>query len=117
MSKLTLIHNPRCSKSREVLKIIEDNGVDIEIVKYLETPLTKDEIKELLEMLEINARDLMRTKEEIYKELNLKDVNSEDMLIDAMAQYPKLIERPIVIKDTKAMIGRPPSKIIDFLGL
>ena len=66
-------------------------------------------------MLGINARDLMRTKEEIYKELNLKDVTDEEKLIEAMAEHPKLIERPIVIKDGKAVIGRPPSKIVDFL--
>ena len=115
MSKLTIMHNPRCSKSREALKILEENGVNAEIVKYLETPPTKEEIKELLKMLGINARDLMRTKEEIYKELNLKDVEDEEKLIEAMAEHPRLIERPIVIKDGKAVIGRPPSKIIDFL--
>ncbi len=110
------MHNPRCSKSREAVKILEENGVNAEIVKYLETPPTKEEIKELLKMLGINARDLMRTKEEIYKELNLKDVTDEEKLIEAMAEYPRLIERPIVIKDGKAVIGRPPSKIIDFLN-
>ncbi|WP_297485242.1 arsenate reductase (glutaredoxin) [Sulfurimonas sp.] len=115
MSKLTIMHNPRCSKSREAVKILEENGVNAEIVKYLETPLTKEEIKELLKMLGINARDLMRTKEEIYKELNLKDVEDEEKLIEAMAEHPRLIERPIVIKDDKAVIGRPPSKIVDFL--
>jgi len=115
MSKLTLMHNPRCSKSREALKILEENGIDAEIVKYLETPPTKEDIKNILKMLGINARDLMRTKEDIYKELNLKDVTDEEALINAMAEHPKLIERPIVIKDGKAVIGRPPSKIVDFL--
>ena len=115
MSKLTIMHNPRCSKSREALKILEENGINAEIVKYLETPPTKEEIKELLKMLGINARDLMRTKEDIYKELKLKDVDDEEKLIEAMAEHPKLIERPIVIKDGKAVIGRPPSKIVDFL--
>ncbi len=109
------MHNPRCSKSREALKILEENGINAEIVKYLETPPTKEEIKELLKMLGINARDLMRTKEDIYKELKLKDVDDEEKLIEAMAEHPKLIERPIVIKDSKAVIGRPPSKIVDFL--
>jgi len=115
MSKLTIMHNPRCSKSREALKILEENGLNAEIVKYLETPPTKEEIKELLKMLGINARELMRTKEDIYKELRLKDVTDEEKLIEAMAEHPKLIERPIVIKDDKAVIGRPPSKIVDFL--
>ncbi len=116
MSKLTIMHNPRCSKSREALKILEENGINAEVVKYLETPLTKEEIKELLKMLGLNARDLMRTKEEIYKELNLKNVEDEEKLIEAMAEHPRLIERPIVIKDAKAVIGRPPSKIVDFLN-
>jgi len=115
MSKMTLLHNPRCSKSREALKILEENGIDAEIVKYLETPPTKEDIKNILKMLGINARDLMRTKEDIYKELKLKDVTDEEALINAMAEHPKLIERPIVIKDGKAVIGRPPSKIVDFL--
>ena len=115
MSKLTIMHNPRCSKSREALKIVEENGINAEIVKYLETPPTKEEIKELLKMLDINARDLMRTKEDVYKELHLKDIRDEEKLIEAMAEHPRLIERPIIIKDGKAIIGRPPSKIVDFL--
>ena len=115
MSKLTLLHNPRCSKSREALKILEENGINAEIVKYLETPPTKEDIKNILKMLGINARELMRTKEDIYKELKLKDVTDEEALINAMAEHPRLIERPIVIKDGKAVIGRPPSKIVDFL--
>jgi len=115
MSKLTIMHNPRCSKSREALKIVEENGINAEIVKYLETPPTKEEIKELLKMLDINARDLMRTKEDVYKELHLKDITDEEKLIEAMAEHPRLIERPIIIKDGKAVIGRPPSKIVDFL--
>ena len=116
MSKMTLLHNPRCSKSREALKILEENGIDAEIVKYLETPPTKEDIKNILKMLGINARELMRTKEDIYKELKLKDVTDEEALINAMAEHPRLIERPIVIKDGKAVIGRPPSKIVEFLN-
>jgi len=115
MSKTIIMHNPRCSKSREALKILEENGVNAEIVKYLDTPLNKDEIDNLLKMLGINARDLMRTKEDIYKELNLKDVSDEDTLINAMVENPKLIERPIVIKGNRAVIGRPPSNIVAFL--
>jgi len=115
MSKTIIMHNPRCSKSREALKILEENGVNAEIVKYLDTPLNKEEIENLLKMLGINARDLMRTKEDIYKELNLKEVSDENVLINAMVENPKLIERPIVIKNNKAVIGRPPSKIVEFL--
>jgi arsenate reductase len=116
MSKLTILHNPRCSKSREALKILEENGVNAEIVKYLDTPPSEEEIRNILKMLGISARELMRTKEAIYKELNLKDVTDEDALIKEMAEHPKLIERPIVIKDGKAVIGRPPEKVLDLLG-
>ena len=115
MSKLTLMHNPRCSKSREALKILEENGIDAEIVKYLETPPTKEDIKNILKMLGINARDLMRTKEDIYKELDLKNEHDEEKLLDAMVENPRLIERPIIIKGDKAIIARPPEKAKEFL--
>ncbi len=115
MSTLKIYHNPRCSKSREALKLLEENGAQTEIIKYLDTPPSEEEIRTILQMLGINARDLMRTKEAIYKELNLKEVSDEDALIKAMAEHPKLIERPIVIKDNKAVIGRPPVKVLDLL--
>ena len=116
MSKVTIWHNPRCSKSRNAATLLEEQGVDAEVVKYLETPPSKDEIKEVLKMLGISARELMRTKEAIYKELGLKDVEDEEKLIEAMVEHPKLIERPIVIKDGKAAIGRPIEKIVDLLN-
>ena len=115
MSKITLWHNPRCSKSRNAAALLEEKGVEAEVVKYLDTPPSKDEIKALLMMLGITARELMRTKEAIYKELGLKDVEDEEKLIEAMAENPKLIERPIVIKDGKAAIGRPIENIIELL--
>ena len=115
MDKLTILHNPRCSKSREALKILEQNGINAEIVKYLDTPPSEDELRNILKILGINARDLMRTKEDIYKELNLQEVQDEDALIKAMAEYPKLIERPIIIKDNKAVVGRPPSKVLELI--
>lgn len=115
MEKITIWHNPRCSKSREALKIAEENGVEKEIVKYLEATPSTQEIKELLTMLNISARELMRTKEEIYKTLDLKNVTDEEALIQAMAENPKLIERPILIKENKAIIGRPTSVIANFL--
>ncbi len=113
--KLTIWHNPKCSKSRQALEILNEKGVDAEVVKYLETTPSKEEITEVLAKLNISARDLMRTKEDIYKELKLKDVTDEDALIEAMVQNPKLIERPVVITDKKAVIGRPPEKILDIL--
>ena len=115
MEKITIWHNPRCSKSREALKIAEENGVEKEIVKYLEATPTKEELKKVLAMLGLSARELMRTKEEIYKELDLKNVSDEEALLDAMVTNPKLIERPVIIKGDKAIIGRPTSIIAEFL--
>jgi len=115
MSKVTIWHNPRCSKSRAAAQLLEEKGVEAEVVKYLDTPPTKEEIEAVLKMLGISARELMRTKEDIYKELGLKEVEDEAKLIEAMVEHPKLIERPIVIKDGKAAIGRPIEKIIALL--
>ena len=116
MSKIQIWHNPRCSKSRNALALLEEKKIDAEVVKYLETSHTHDEIAGLLKMLGLSARELMRTKEDIYKELNLKDENDEGKLIDAMVKNPKLIERPIVVKDGKAVIGRPIENIIKLVG-
>jgi len=115
MNKVILWHNPRCSKSRNAATLLEEKGAEAEVVKYLDTPPSKEEIRALLKMLGISARELMRTKEPIYKELGLKEVKDEEKLIDAMAENPKLIERPIVIKDGKAAIGRPIENIIELL--
>ncbi len=115
MANVTIWHNPRCSKSRNAVTLLEEKGIEAEVVKYLDTPPSKEELKEVLKMLGISARELMRTKEAIYKELNLKEETDEDKLIDAMVENPKLIERPIVIKDGKAAIGRPIENIIDLL--
>ena len=117
MNKITIWHNPRCSKSRNAAKLLEEQGIEAEMVKYLDTPPSKEEIKEVLKMLGIPARELMRTKEDIYKELGLKEVEDEEKLIEAMAEHPKLIERPVVIKDGKAAIGRPIEKIIELLDI
>ena len=116
MSKITIWHNPRCSKSREAVKIADENGVEQEIVKYLETNPTLHDIQTVLKMLGVSARELMRTKETIYKELDLKNVSDEMVLMQTMVEHPKLIERPIIIKGDKAIIGRPTSIIADFLN-
>lgn len=115
MEKVTIWHNPRCSKSRDAATLLEEKGIDAEVVKYLDTPPTKEELITVLKMLGITARELMRTKEDIYKELNLKEVTDEEELIEAMVAHPRLIERPIVIKEGKAVIGRPIENIIDLL--
>ena len=117
MAKVTIWHNPRCSKSRNSMTLLEEKGVDAEVVKYLDTPPTKEELKTLLAQLDMRARELMRTKETIYKELGLKEVDDEEKLIEAMVENPKLIERPIVIKDGKAVIGRPIENVVELLDL
>ncbi|MEA3227802.1 MAG: arsenate reductase (glutaredoxin) [Campylobacterota bacterium] len=116
MNNITIWHNPRCSKSREAMSILEENNCTTKVIKYLDSKPTVDEIKDILKMLELSPRELMRTKEEIYKELNLKDEEDEDRLIQAMATHQKLIERPIIIKGDRAIIGRPTSKIAEFLN-
>jgi arsenate reductase len=116
MANVTIWHNPRCGKSRDAANLLEEKGIDAQVVKYLETPPSKEELKTVLKMLGISARELMRTKEDIYKDLNLKEETNEEKLIEAMVSNPKLIERPVVIKDGKAAIGRPLQNIIDILN-
>ena len=117
MSKVTLWHNPRCSKSRNAMELLEAEGIEAEVVKYLDTPPSRAELTAVLDMLGLSARQLMRTKEDLYKELGIKDITDEDTLIGLMVANPKLIERPIVIKDGKAAIGRPIENIVEILNL
>ncbi|MFA6145371.1 MAG: arsenate reductase (glutaredoxin) [Sulfurimonas sp.] len=112
----TIWHNPKCSKSREALKLLEERGEGIEVIKYLETARSREEIVTLLAKLGVSARELMRTKEDLYKELALATVEEESLLIDALAENPKLIERPILIEGDRAIIGRPAERVIEFLG-
>lgn len=116
MKNIKIWHNPRCSKSREAMSILEENNCESEVIKYLDVKPSVEEIKTVLKMLNLSARELMRTKEDIYKELHLKDEADEEKLIEAMATHQKLIERPIIIKGDKAIIGRPTSKIAEFLN-
>lgn len=112
----TIYHNPRCSKSRETLKLLQEQGIEPEIVLYLESPPDEKTLKSLLKKLGLNPRELMRTKEAEYKAQNLGDLTlSESDLIAAMINTPKLIERPIVVNGNKAAIGRPPEQILDIL--
>ncbi|HIO92026.1 MAG TPA: arsenate reductase (glutaredoxin) [Leucothrix mucor] len=117
MSESTIIyHNPRCSKSRATLEILTEKGEQLEIVKYLDTPPNKETLETVFEYLGLEPRQLMRTWEGVYKELNLDDESlSRDDLIAAMLANPILIERPIVIKNGKVAIGRPPESVIDIL--
>ena len=116
MKKVTIWHNPRCSKSREAMSIVQESGMESEVVKYLQEQPSIEDIKEVLAMLGLSARELMRTKEDIYKELSLKEELDEEKLIEAMTNNPKLIERPILIRNNKAIIGRPTSIIAEFLA-
>ena len=113
---VTLYHNPRCSKSRQTLELLEKNSITPQIVKYLETPPDAATLQELLNMLGIEPRQLMRQKETEYAELGLANpALSNAALIQAMIDHPRLIERPIVVKDGKAAIGRPPEQVLDIL--
>ena len=116
MTDLTLYHNPRCSKSRGALELLEARGVTPTIIRYLETPPDAAQLRDLLGKLNLGARALLRTGEDEYKTLNLSDTSlSDEQLIAAMAAHPKLIERPILVVGDKAVIGRPPEKILEIL--
>ncbi|QKN80925.1 arsenate reductase (glutaredoxin) [Scandinavium goeteborgense] len=112
-----IYHNPRCTKSRETLALLKDNGVEPDVVLYLDTPPDAATLKNLLKMLGMtSARELMRQKEDLYKELNLADsALSESALLEAMIAHPKLIERPIVVKEGQARIGRPPEQVLEII--
>ncbi|WP_219899599.1 arsenate reductase (glutaredoxin) [Zobellella taiwanensis] len=116
MMSVRIYHNPRCSKSRETLALLEQRGLTPEIIKYLDTPPDADQLKVLLEQLGMrSARELMRTKEEEYRTLGLAEVTDEAELIAAMVAHPRLIERPIVVKGERAALGRPPEQVLDIL--
>ena len=113
---LIIYHNPRCSKSRETLGLLESRDIHPTIVKYLDTPPDAATLKNLLKMLNLSPRELIRTKESEYKDNNLDDPSlSDEALIEAMVATPKLIERPIVVHNGKATIGRPPVKVLEIL--
>lgn len=114
---VTIYHNPRCSKSRETLSLLKDNGIDPEVVLYLDTPPDAATLRKLIHMLGLSsARGLMRQKEELYKSLNLADSQlTEEQLIQAMIENPKLIERPIVVHNGQARIGRPPEQVLEIV--
>lgn len=112
---VVIYHNPRCSKSRQTLALLEEKNIQPEIIKYLDTPPSVAELESLFAQLKLdNVRDMMRTKEDIYKELNLANATDEQ-LFEAMAANPKLIERPIVVSNGQAKHGRPPEQVLDIL--
>lgn len=112
----TIYHNPRCSKSRQTLALLEEKNIACEVVLYLETPPNEKTLKSLLKKLGISARDLLRKGEEEYRALKLDNpALKDDALIAAMCKHPKLIERPIVVHGKQAAIGRPPEKVLEIL--
>ncbi len=114
---ITIYHNPRCSKSRETLKLLQERGIEPEIREYLKDVPSSDELKSVLAALGISARELLRAKEAEYKEAGLDDQTlSDEAVIKAMTEYPKLIERPIVINGDQARIGRPPESVLEILA-
>lgn len=112
---VTIYHNPRCSKSRQTLELLRDKGIEPTIVEYLKDPPDADTLVSLLSMLNLSARGLMRTKEAAYKDLGLSTITVEEDLVAAMVENPVLIERPIVLANGKAALGRPPEAVLEIL--
>ena len=113
---VTILHNPRCSKSRQSLELLTNNGVDAQVILYLEDPPTSSEIKNILKKLNLSPSEILRRGETRFKELaiSLEDID-DDQLITLMAENPILIERPIIFNETKAVIGRPPENTLDII--
>lgn len=113
---LTIYHNPRCSKSRQTLALLEEKGLEPKIIEYLNDTPSATTLKNIIQMLGITPRELLRKGEDAYKENNLKDTSlSDKQIIDFMTDYPKLIERPIVVNGKKAALGRPPENVLTIL--
>ena len=113
---MKIYHNPRCSKSRQALELLRERGVEPEVVEYLKTPPDEATLARLLKQLGLGPRDLLRTKEPDYKASGLDDPTLDDAaLIRAMVEHPKLIERPIVVQGKRAVLGRPPERVLELL--
>ncbi len=116
MPNVTIYHNPHCSKSRQALALLEAHHIQPKIIEYLKTPPSIEALKMILKQLNLPALKLIRTQEKIFKEKNLGNPHlSEDQLIDTMISYPALIERPIIIANGRAIIGRPPEKVLELI--
>lgn len=117
MATITLYHNPRCSKSRAVLALLEENDINPEVIYYLENPPTPEEMKSLLSKLGMNLDDVIRHGEPEYEELGLGDSSlSQAIKLDLVCKHPRLIQRPIIVKGDTAIIGRPPEKVLSLIG-
>lgn len=113
MSKIKLFHNPRCSKSRHTLSLLEEKGIDFELIRYLETPPKKSELKQIADKLGLKPSEFVRRNE--YVKLDIQPATNEEELLKQMVEHPILIERPIVMTDRAARIGRPPESVLDIL--
>jgi arsenate reductase (glutaredoxin) len=114
--KIQIYHNPRCSKSRQTLELLQENHQQPDVIEYLNTPPSATELEGILQMLGLQPRQLIRTKEAEYKTLGLDNTKlTNRQLIKAMVDHPRLIERPIVVADGKAVIGRPPEAVLEIL--
>ena len=112
----TIYHNPRCSKSRQTLALLQDKGITPDIALYLTTPPTPEQLHSLVKALGVPVRDIIRTQEQEYRDLNLADPSlSETALMDAICRHPKLLERPIVTNGSQAIIGRPPENVLSLI--
>lgn len=116
-AKVTIYHNPRCSKSRETLQLLEENNVEPDVIEYMKEPPDIPTLQNLIKMLGISARDLLRTNEQVYKDAGLDDSDlTEQEILEALNQCPTLLQRPIVVvDDQKAALGRPPEAVLDIL--
>jgi arsenate reductase len=115
--KPIIYHNPRCSKSRETLQILTDHDIDPEIIDYLDEPPSPEELKRIIGLLGVSARDLLRKTEPVYKDADLDDDSlSDDEIIESICEYPELLQRPIVISGNRAVIGRPPSRVLEIIA-
>ena len=115
MQEIQIWHNPKCSKSRAAMELLENKNIDASVVKYLEQTPTKEQLIDVLKKLNMKASQLLRTGEDVYKELNLKDETNEEKIIEAMVENPILIERPIIIKGESAVIARPIENLEELL--
>ena len=115
MSTITIYHNPRCTKSRQTLALLQEQGVEPEVIEYLNTPLDADALRAVVAKLGVSAQDIVRVKEAEYAEAGLSSDSSEEAVIEALVQYPKLMERPIVVSGDNAVIGRPPENVLGLL--
>ena len=115
MSDVTIYHNPRCSKSRQALELLQERGLEVEVVEYLKTPPDVESLRALHAKLGINALDMVRSKEDDYATSGLHSDSTDNEIFTAIARYPKLLERPIIVQEEKAVIARPPERVNEIL--